>query len=210
MDRQQRAEGVRPRREAGGIDRLQGPIAGEMEAEGWTVRRDPIDQGLVGVRFLRGTFSVGAAIFEAASKVLAAMLVALIFASGCQRGEDMDIAQRAEARAVEARGYVDDLADQLGSDKEVLADDIGPCEPGDDEGLDLVYSLRVPVEPGSADRLRGEIADGLESDGWTVRRDADQGSEVSVRFLRGIFSMGAIVDESAGLASASGSSGCVK
>ena len=138
------------------------------------------------------------------------MLVALVFASGCQRGEEMDISQSAEARAVEARGQVDGLADRLGSGREVLIDDIGPCQPGDDEGLDLVYSLRVPVEPGAADRLRGEIADELESDGWTVRRDADEGSEVSVRFLRGTFSMGAIVDESVGLASVGGSGGCVR
>lgn len=143
-------------------------------------------------------------------RIVTVMLVALAFAGGCQGGEDMDIAQRAEDRAAEARGHIDDLADRLGPDKEVLTDDIGPCEPGDDEGLDLVYSLRVPVDPGAADLLRGEIADELESEGWAVRRDADQGEEVSVRFLRGTFSMGAIVDESAGLASVSGSGGCVR
>lgn len=143
-------------------------------------------------------------------RIVAVMLVALACASGCQGGEDMDIKQRAEARAVEAREHIDGLADQLGSGKAVLQDDIGPCEPGDDSGLDLVYVLRVPVEPGAADRLRGEIADALEADGWTVRRDADQGNEVSVRFLRDTFSMGAVVDESVGFASVSGSGGCVR
>lgn len=44
------------------IDRLQGEIADGLGADGWTVRRDAPNRGVVSVRFLRETFSIGAAI----------------------------------------------------------------------------------------------------------------------------------------------------
>lgn len=136
----------------------------------------------------------------------------LVVSAGCRDGEEkqMDLQQRAEARAAEARAYVDELAALVGADPEVRQDDLTECELGGSGGLDLIYSLRVTVEPGTAERVRGEIADRYEADGWTVRRDPVDGDEVSTRFLKGTFAIGANVNERVGVASVGGSGGCVR
>jgi hypothetical protein len=141
------------------------------------------------------------------------VLVAAVL-GGCQGGKEngMDVRERAEAKAVETRGHVDDLVERLGgSGVKVVGDDIIDCDPQDpDAGLVHNYTVRFTVEDDAAGRLQGEIADALEADGWTVRRDApnpDRGV-VSVRFLRDSFSMGSKIADS-GMATAGGSSGCV-
>ena len=143
---------------------------------------------------------------------LASLLVALA-AAGCSSDEQrqMDLQERAEARAAEARAYIDELAAAVGSDPEVRQDVLTSCVPGDDDsGLDLIYTLHVTVAPGTIDRVRGEIADRFEADGWTIRRDPSDRDEVSTRFLKGTFSIGANVNEKVGKAAVGGSGGCVR
>lgn len=142
------------------------------------------------------------------------VLVAAVL-GGCQGGKenDMDVQERAEAKAVETRGYVDDLVERLGgTGAKVVGDDIIDCDPQDpDAGLLFNYTVRFTVEDDAAQRLEGEIADALEADGWTVRRDApntDRGT-MSTRFLRDSFSIGAHISDT-GNATAGGSSGCVR
>jgi hypothetical protein len=134
---------------------------------------------------------------------------------GCQDGKekDMDVRQRTEAEAVKTRQHVDDLVERLGgTGTEVVGDDITDCDPQDpDAGLVYNYTVRFTVEDDAADRLEGEVADALEADGWTVRRDppnTDRGT-MSTRFLRDSFSMGATIADT-GKATAGGSSGCVR
>ena len=110
--------------------------------------------------------------------------------------------------AAQARHDIDALAARLGSDPEVREDVITDCTPGQkDSGKDLIYTIHVTIEPGAMDRLKGEIAEALRADGWTVKEDA--GSE-SVRFAKGDATMGAVVWEDLGKASVGGSGGCVK
>lgn len=141
------------------------------------------------------------------------VLVAAVL-GGCQGKEnDMDVQQRAEAAAVKTRQYVDDLVERLGgTGVTVVGDDIIDCDPQHpDAGLSHSYQVRFTVEDDAAGRLEGEIADDLEADGWTVRRDApntDRGTR-STRFLRGSFSIGSEIADT-GNATAGGSTGCVK
>lgn len=145
---------------------------------------------------------------------LAAVVAVVLLAAGCTSAEEreQELQQRAEARAALARGLIDDLAAAVGTDLEVRQDVLTACVPGDDDsGLDLIYMLHVRVEAGAVDRVRGEIADRYEADGWTIRRDpSDDGGEVSTRFIRGTFSMGANISEESGRASVGGSGGCVR
>ena len=143
------------------------------------------------------------------------IVLAAAVLGGCQGGKenDMDVQERAEAKAVETRGHVDDLVERLGgTGVKVVGDDIIDCDPQDpDAGLLHNYTVRFTVEDDAAARLQGEIADALEADGWTVRRDppnTDRGT-MSTRFLRDSFSMGATVADT-GDATAGGSSGCVR
>lgn len=145
-------------------------------------------------------------------RVVGVLVLVLVAVSGCDKESGMELQERAEARAAEARGYIDELARQVGSDPEVRQDVLTDCVPGqEDSGLDLIYTLHVTVEVGTADRLRGEIADHFEADGWTVKRDpvGDDGA-VSVRFQKGTFTMGANVSEDVRWAAVSGSGGCVR
>lgn len=144
-------------------------------------------------------------------RIVGVLALVLVAVSGCQKESGMDLQERAEARAAEARGYIDDLAERVGSDPDVRQDVLTDCVPGQEaSGLDLAYTLHVRVEAGTADRLSGEIADHFEADGWIVKRDpvGDDGA-VSVRFQRGTFTMGANVSEADGRAAVSGSGGCV-
>lgn len=54
--------GLRFTVEPGAADLLQGTIATDLEADGWTVRRDAPNGGVVSVRFLREAASMGAKI----------------------------------------------------------------------------------------------------------------------------------------------------
>lgn len=135
----------------------------------------------------------------------------MIVVAGCGQDSHMDLKERAEQRAVEARVHIDDLASRVGTDPTVRQDKLTACVPGqDDSGLDLVYTLHVVVEPGAAERLKGEIAGHFASEGWTVKRDADHGDLISVRFQKGTFTMGAKISEPDEWAAVSGSGGCVR
>ena len=144
--------------------------------------------------------------------LLAIALATTVALGGCGNGKenDMDVQQRAEQRAVETRGHVDDLVERLGGTAvTVTGDDFVDCDPQDPEaGLLHNYTVRFTAEDDAADRLQGQVADELEKDGWTVRRDAPNEGVVSVRFLRDAASMGAKVSDT-GNATAGGSGGCV-
>ncbi|MRJ75947.1 hypothetical protein GEV29_05315 [Aeromicrobium sp. SMF47] len=60
-------------------------------------------------------------------------------------------------------------------------------------------------------RLRGEIADDLAVEGWTVKpRPSGSGVGETVAFQKGATTMGASVFVDRGYASVGGSGGCVK
>jgi len=144
--------------------------------------------------------------------VVALMLCGIVL-TGCGKEDDMDLQERAEARAAEARTYVDDLAARVGTDPEVVQDELGDCVPGqEDSGIDLSYAVHVTVDDTAAERLRGEIADHFAAEGWDVKPDpADPAKdEVSVRFAKGPFTMGANISTTAGRAAVSGTGGCVR
>jgi len=145
-------------------------------------------------------------------RVIGAFAVVVLMVSGCGKENGMDLQERAEARAVEARGHIDQLARSVGTDLVVRQNSLTDCVPGqDDSGLDLVYTVHVTVEPGAADRLRGEIADRLAAEGWTVKQDPEHESGlVSVRFQKDTFTMGAKVSEADHWAAIGGSGGCVR
>lgn len=140
------------------------------------------------------------------------LAVSLAGTAACNGSEDsgMSVEERANEQAVEVRQQVDDLAALVGSNPQVRQDEIGACEPGDDEGLLLSYYVGVDVEPGSAERIRGEVAERYEAEGWTIRRDPPANGEVSTRFLKGTFSLGAHINEEVGKATVGGSGGCVR
>jgi|GEM_PF-3957964 len=140
------------------------------------------------------------------------MLLAIgIALTACGKEDDMNLQERAEARAVEARAHIDDLAARVGTDPEVRLNTLTACIPGqDDSGLDLVYTLHVRVEPGAAARLTDEISAHFAADGWVVKHDPVDDGAVSVRFQKGTFTMGANVSEADEWAAVSGSGGCVR
>ncbi len=140
--------------------------------------------------------------------VAVAALMVVTACDGGQEGE-MGVKERAADRAVEVRATVDALAALLGTRPEVKQDELIPCEPGDRESLEPVYIVHVPIEAGTLDRVRGEIADRYAADGWTVRRDAANGDSVSTRFLKGSSTVGVRVNEAVGNAVVGGSGGCV-
>lgn len=146
--------------------------------------------------------------------VLILALAVTLALSGCGSNEEdeMDLEQRMEQRAAVTRGHIDDLVERLdGSSIEVVGNDVVDCDPQDrDAGLMLNYTVRFTVDDDAVARLQGEIAEALEAEGWTVRRDArnDEQGVVSVRFLKDTFSMGSKISET-GNATAGGSSGCV-
>lgn len=143
------------------------------------------------------------------------MVMAALTLGGCGSSEEdeMDVQERADARAVQTRGFVDDLVTRLdGMAVEVAQDSTDPCDLAvEDSGLLHNYSVRFTVDDDAVARLQGEIADALEADGWTVRRDArnDERGVVSVRFLKDTYSIGSKISEETGNATAFGSGGCV-
>lgn len=117
-----------------------------------------------------------------------------------------------EERATTARAHVDALATRVGTAPEVQQDELAQCDMEKGEGgLELVYFLRVSIASGAADELTGVIADDYETNGWQVTKDPvdPDNDEVSVRFSKDGYTMGAAVSESAGIASVFGSGGCV-
>ena len=151
---------------------------------------------------------------QRARAVAAVVLAAVLALGGCGGSEvdQSDVQERAESRAVQTRGFVDDLVTGLdGMGVEVTEDSTDPCDLAvEDSGLLHNYSVRFTVDEDAVARLQGEIADTLEADGWTVRRDVrdDERGIVSVRFLKDTFSMGSTISET-GNATAGGSGGCV-
>ncbi len=145
---------------------------------------------------------------------LIAIAACALVLSGCSKEEDgMELEQRAEARAVELRALVDDLASRVGTDPEVKQDAKPYCEPGqEDSGLNPTYTVHVSTDDTSAARLTGEVADQLEADGWTVKRDPvdRETQEVRVRFAKGEFNLGVLISQEAARASVGGSGGCVR
>lgn len=146
--------------------------------------------------------------------LVAIMVMTALALGGCANSEedDMDVQERAEARAVQTREFVDDLVSRLdGAAVEVVEDSIDPCDLAvEDSGLLHNYSVRFAVGDEAVGLLQGEIADSLEVGGWTVRRDPVERGLVSVRFLKDTFSFGATISQETGNATAGGSGGCVE
>lgn len=129
--------------------------------------------------------------------------------TGCSEDE-VQLQERAEARAAEARAHVDDLAARVGPTTEVLTDELIDCIPGqEDSGIDLVYQLGVDTE-GDPEQIISDVSDLMTDEGWKVKRDPDSNGSVKVRFSKDGFSMGARISTTSGLATVSGSGGCVQ
>lgn len=137
-----------------------------------------------------------------------ALLMTGAVISGCGADEE-GRERRADERAEQARVHVDDLVKQLGGTAvEVVSDDIGECLPPA-SGLEPNYAVRFTVGADAADRLQGEIAEDLEADGWTVRRDGYSDGETGMRFWRTPYAISSRISDT-GQATAVGSSGCVE
>ena len=145
---------------------------------------------------------------RAGALALAALTVLLTSLTACTSSEEPAVPDRdIETVAAEARTLIDELAGKVGQSPEVQQDTITDCVPGDrDSGKDLIYNVRVTVEPGTLDRVRSEVAEEYEQDGWDVR---PRGSDNTV-FRKGQVTMGVTVFEDKGLAAVSGSGGCVR
>lgn len=141
------------------------------------------------------------------------VLVLVLAASGCSQKEDaMDVREQAEERASAARSHIDSLADRLGTQREVLQDEIGDCVPGQsDSGLDLSYVVRVVFDDAPQDSTVEEIISQLVDDGWSAERGrAAAGNEMQIRFRKAPFVMTAMIRNSDGEATVVGSGGCVQ
>lgn len=101
---------------------------------------------------------------------------------------------------------IDALAELLGSQASVRQEFVGDCEPHQPEkGKNFTYQVHVQIQPGALARLRGEVAEQLAGQGWTVTRDPDE----SVRFTKDGAHMGASVWEDVSMAAVGGTSACV-
>lgn len=145
--------------------------------------------------------------------VIIGLLVLTLGTTACSSEEDpvADTTQVDQVAAA-ARAAVDDLAARVGTDPETRQDVITDCVPGNkDSGRMLAYTLRVTVDDGAVDRLRGEIADELAADGWTVkpRPAGNASSGETVDFEKDGTTMGASIFVAKGYAAVSGSGGCV-
>ena len=132
--------------------------------------------------------------------------------AACGPKEDSMSQPTAEEVAATARAEVDALAHKLGTDPQVRQDALDDCTPGDrDSGKILSYIVRVQVAEGAIDRLRGEIAEDLAGQGWTVKIDTNGAADTgeSVRFQKGSATLGASVFDRDGYAVVLGSGGCV-
>lgn len=122
----------------------------------------------------------------------------------------MELQERAEARAADARTHIDDLAARVGQTTEVLTDELIDCVPGqDDSGMDLVYQLGVETE-GDPERIIGDVVEQMAGEGWEARRRPSDSGEVVVTFAKDGFSMSAGISTSSGRGTVSGSGGCVR
>lgn len=138
---------------------------------------------------------------------MAAAVACSISCAACAGDRDEKDGRSIDSVAAEARGSIDELAAAVGTDPEVRQDTITDCVPGRrDSGKDLIYDVRVRVEPGALQRLLDEVAPELEAKGWDARQRGDS----EVVFRRDNVIMGATVFPDQGLASVSGSGGCVK
>lgn len=138
------------------------------------------------------------------------ILAAILAVTGCGKEDEMDLQERAEARAAEARTHIDDLAALVGETTEILMDELTTCIPGqDDSGIDLVYKLGVDTE-GDPEQIITDVSDQMEKKGWRVVRDPDGDGDVSARFGKDGFSMGARISTRSGLATVGGTGGCVQ
>ena len=141
--------------------------------------------------------------------VLGALTVAMLL-TACNEEDDMGLQERAEERAAQARAHVDDLARRVGQDPEIRMDELTDCIPGqEDSGIDLVYIVRVQTV-GDSERVLDDVSNQMASEGWRVVRDPDSGGTVKARFGKDGFSMGARISTSSGLATISGTGGCVQ
>ena len=133
---------------------------------------------------------------------LIALAVGAALLTSCTSKES-DMAMTDEV-ADQTRSTIDALAADVGRVTEVQMDTVTACVPGDDSsGEELVYALALEVEPGTLERVRGEIADRYRADGWEVY---PRGSE-NTAFRRDGMTVGATV-RADGTARVSGSSGC--
>lgn len=74
-----------------------------------------------------------------------------------------------EARA-EVHERVDEFAERIGTITETRADGPASLDPNV-RYISHDYRVRVDIEPGALERLRGEIADDMREHGWTVHDD---------------------------------------
>lgn len=144
-------------------------------------------------------------------RLVTVAVLAAVTLSGCADDDGSD-ERKAATVAAEARAHIDALAARVGSNPEPQEDTLTSCVPGNDSsGQMLSYSVRVTVDEDSVYRLRGEIADDLAAEGWTVKpRSSDSGVGESVAFQKDATTMGASIFVDKGYASVSGSGGCVE
>ena len=133
--------------------------------------------------------------------------LALILIACASKDQDTVDGRGIDEVANEARSFVDELAKNVGTAPSVAQDVITDCAPGQkDSGKDLIYSVRVDVAADTTERLQGAIRQEYESEGWTasVRKDND------LRLSRDNVTIGATVFADQGVATVSGTGGCVR
>jgi hypothetical protein len=133
----------------------------------------------------------------------AALFSLLLGGCGSNGPDEQEVAARADA----ARMQIDRLAAAVGTNPEVRQDTITDCVPGRrDSGRELIYNIRVTVKQGALRRLLDEVAPAFDTKGWDVRRRDDS----EVVFQKNTITMGATIFADQGLATVSGSGGCVR
>jgi outer membrane murein-binding lipoprotein Lpp len=138
------------------------------------------------------------------SHVFAATVLCSLLLGGC--GSSGPDGQEVAAKADAARTQITRLAAAVGTDPEVQQDTITDCVPGrKDSGKDLIYNVRVTVERGVLRRVVDHVVPDFEARGWDVRRRGDD----EVVFRKDDVTMGATIFADQGLATVSGTGGCV-
>lgn len=143
------------------------------------------------------------------------VLLTICALTACTNGDPKGTSVNEEAEALlkqrvdRVRDTVDGLAQRLeGEDVQVLREVVTDCIPGrEDLGRSLIYSLRMTVPPGTLDRLRGEIADKYEAEGWKANRNR---RDDALLLQNGEGSITALVDEADGQARIVSGSRCVE
>ncbi len=140
--------------------------------------------------------------------LISALLVVGLLASGCGDSPE-DIAERqkrAEQGAVIMRAEVDAFARAIGTAPETQQDTLQFCELFiESSGLSLSYILHVKIDPGTLDRVKTDVAEEWEKEGWAVEQLSN-----GIQLQRGHAAMIAFVYEDIGRASVLGSTGCFK